>query len=77
MSRLQDLLRTTEIDPEARNRFLLVAGMVGIVAFALGLRARRPLTASPGEGTSDQELLWDQRLLGSIGRAVRRLTGRI
>jgi parvulin-like peptidyl-prolyl isomerase len=33
------LLRTNEIDPEARNRFLLVAGMVGIVAFALGLIA--------------------------------------
>ena len=37
MSRLQDLRRPNDIDPEARNRFLLIAGMVGIVILALGL----------------------------------------
>jgi parvulin-like peptidyl-prolyl isomerase len=39
LSRLQDLIRSNEVDPEARNRFLLIAGMVGIVAFALALIA--------------------------------------
>ena len=37
MSRLQSLFRSDEIDPESRNRFLLIAGMVAIVVLALAL----------------------------------------
>jgi len=51
---------------------LLVAAFS--VAFASVLRARRPLGA--GAGDTDQELLWDVRLLRSVGRLLRRLTGR-
>ena len=39
MSRLQNLLRTGEIDPESRNRVLLIGGMVAVVALALALIA--------------------------------------
>jgi parvulin-like peptidyl-prolyl isomerase len=39
LSRLQNLLRSNDIDPEARNRFLLTAGMVAVVVVALGLIA--------------------------------------
>lgn len=39
MSRSHDLRRSNDIDPEARNRFLLLAGMAGVVVFALGLIA--------------------------------------
>lgn len=39
MSRLQNLFRSNEVDPEARNRVLLVTGLVVIVAFALALIA--------------------------------------
>jgi parvulin-like peptidyl-prolyl isomerase len=37
LSRLQSLFRSDEIDPESRNRFLLIAGMVSIVVLALAL----------------------------------------
>lgn len=37
MSRLQNLFRTDEVDPEARNRVLLITGIVAVVAFSLVL----------------------------------------
>ena len=42
-------------------------------AFLAGLRARRPREEPEGV---DPELLWDSRALQSVGRALRRLTGR-
>jgi hypothetical protein len=51
---------------------LLVAAFS--VAFAAVLRARRPF--GEGVGGADQELLWDVRLLRSVGRLLRRLLGR-
>jgi hypothetical protein len=51
---------------------LLVAAFS--VGFAAVLRARRPL--GQGVGGADQELLWDVRLLRSVGRLLRRLLGR-
>jgi hypothetical protein len=51
---------------------LLVAAFS--VGFAALLRARRPL-GQAADG-ADQELLWDARLLRSVGRLLRRLTGR-
>jgi hypothetical protein len=51
---------------------LLVAAFS--VGFAALLRARRPL-GQTALG-SDQELLWDARLVRAVGRLLRRLTGR-
>ena len=51
---------------------LLVAAFS--VGFAALLRARRPL-GQVADG-ADQELLWDARLVRSVGRLLRRLTGR-
>ena len=42
-------------------------------AFLAGLRARRPREEPEGV---DPELLWDSRALQSVGRALRRFTGR-
>jgi hypothetical protein len=42
-------------------------------AFLAGLRARRPREETEG---ADPELLWDSRALQSVGRTLRRLTGR-
>ncbi len=39
MSRLTGLFRTDEIDPESRNRVLLIAGMTVVVVFSLALIA--------------------------------------
>jgi parvulin-like peptidyl-prolyl isomerase len=39
LSRLQSLFRTGEIDPESRNRFLLIAGLAAVVVLALAVIA--------------------------------------
>lgn len=39
MNRLRDLFSPDEVDPESRNRTLLIGGMVLLVVFALGLIA--------------------------------------
>jgi hypothetical protein len=64
-------LRTTSLK-ELRQElgFGLLVGAFS-VAFAAGLRARRPLGAT-GDGAGD-ELLWDARLLRAAGRFLRRL----
>jgi hypothetical protein len=46
------------------------------IAFAALLRARRPLEPRPEAG-EDDELLWDQRLLRGIGRALSGLASRL
>jgi hypothetical protein len=69
-----DRVRSTSLS-ELRQELgfgLLVAAFS--VAFAAVLRARRPL--GQGVGGADQELLWDVRLLRSVGRLLRRLLGR-
>jgi parvulin-like peptidyl-prolyl isomerase len=37
LSRLQSLFRSDEIDPESRNRFLLIAGIIAVVVLAVVL----------------------------------------
>ncbi|MGH3020951.1 MAG: hypothetical protein ACRDNR_12465, partial [Gaiellaceae bacterium] len=69
-----DRVRSTSLS-ELRQELgfgILVAAFS--VAFAAALRARRPLGQTAGG--ADQELLWDARLLRSVGRLLRRLTGR-
>ncbi len=39
LSRIQNLFRIDSVDPESRNRVLLIGGLVLVVAFALGLIA--------------------------------------
>ena len=69
------LLAESSNDFESLRRELGFGLMAAAFTFAFlaGLRARRPREEPEG---ADPELLWDSRALQSVGRAVRRLTGR-
>ncbi|HWB57305.1 MAG TPA: Ig-like domain-containing protein [Gaiellaceae bacterium] len=69
------LLAESDSDFDSLRRelgFVLMAAAFTF-AFLAGLRARRPREETEG---ADPELLWDSRALQSVGRALRRLTGR-